>query len=687
MLFDSTPEEYYGEKIAKYRSNWDNAWTDISKTWKNAKVILEIWEVQSTIQDSNSWYILKNDFEFYFQNTETSNQEVVLFFQTPLKSSVIYNLKLGLNDELIWQAAPRWAARAVYENSLRKNIDPALIEKVWSNSYSVRIFPIPSIRNEENQWRQKISFSILSPIQNKNISYIPKFSFINLKTNKDSRFISKLYKNEVLIDESIKKWNKIDSFFLSSHTLEEDIFSNISFTSLQACLHPYIEDLVRIQNINIDSPTTTTDSQKTSIFFDQSSSVLRSNAQKEYKQIYTGIKNIFSDTNLYSYNFKVQKQAQVSDIKYWWYTDTNSILEYLHKNNIHGQQIFIVTDDSSFNFNEINREALTPQWNNIHVIKVWEKIKSYKQDFNMFIWASWWNFIEYNSQTFQYDLQDTINKSNNSKYTNCNQFEDIRTYQDNLNEKLLTFFDKYKDAELTYTLFPVLQRHIEIYFWDIPKSGLEKEDLIYQDYLLSGFNNNKAEKYTENEIRNIIKEYLTLLKQISDKDLVSNTIEHVHLLQAAWLSSLLLENIDSKEDYEIAKIQTEIAHYFWIVNHYNSLIAIETKNQQRQLDQLSAWENAYNITYKNFSTENSRWWGVRNPTINFWSDIWVNSGINFWWVDTTIKWWLPSNNYGSSYGPRFSNEISILWFYQIILYILCIINFLQMTFTFLKKKS
>ncbi len=86
---------------------------------------------------------MRTKYTFDFQNTTHENQEVVIFFQTPSTWSVVSELKLGLDLQLIGQVAPRGAAKRVYEESLRRNIDPALIEKVGLNSYSLRVFPIP----------------------------------------------------------------------------------------------------------------------------------------------------------------------------------------------------------------------------------------------------------------------------------------------------------------------------------------------------------------------------------------------------------------------------------------------------------------------------------------------------------------------------------------------------------------
>ena len=64
---------------------------------------------------------------------------------------MVSNLKLGLDLQLIGQIAPRGAALKVYEESLRRNTDPALIEKVGMSTYSLRVFPIPAKTNNLTQ--------------------------------------------------------------------------------------------------------------------------------------------------------------------------------------------------------------------------------------------------------------------------------------------------------------------------------------------------------------------------------------------------------------------------------------------------------------------------------------------------------------------------------------------------------
>jgi hypothetical protein len=74
--------------------------------------------------------LLETNYSFYFENQTNTNQEVIINFESPSQYSVVTDLLLGLNGELVGQISPRGAARKVYEDSLRRNTDPALIEKV-----------------------------------------------------------------------------------------------------------------------------------------------------------------------------------------------------------------------------------------------------------------------------------------------------------------------------------------------------------------------------------------------------------------------------------------------------------------------------------------------------------------------------------------------------------------------------
>ncbi|MBT3728572.1 hypothetical protein HOB94_07040 [bacterium] len=50
---------------------------------------------------------------------------------------------------------------------------------------------------------------------------------------------------------------------------------------------------------------------------------------------------------------------------------------------------------------------------------------------------------------------------------------------------------------------------------------------------------------------------------------------------------------------KIANFQTRLAEEYNIVNQFNSLIAIETQQQQRDLDRYNKYGDKYNTEYEN----------------------------------------------------------------------------------------
>ncbi len=87
-----------------------------------------------------------------YQNQTTQRQEVVYYFSLP-ESAVITGVWLGNTPDratrYAYQVAPRGAAQAVYQNELRRNMDPALVEQIGPRQYRLRVFPV-----EPQSWRQ-----------------------------------------------------------------------------------------------------------------------------------------------------------------------------------------------------------------------------------------------------------------------------------------------------------------------------------------------------------------------------------------------------------------------------------------------------------------------------------------------------------------------------------------------------
>ncbi len=434
-LYDSTPEAYFKDAL-KTEQNRRSFATNMSKVGANAEVLLSLWEIENkvSVPESGVW-ILTTTYRFHLTNKTKINQEGIIYFEAPTPDSVVTELKLGLNGENMGQIAPKWAARRVYEESLVKNIDPALIEKVGQSTYSLRVFPIPSNQDTKSLWRQLIEVTLLSPIwvNTKSILYSPRLSFVNITHDENSSFISKVYTQGTLIKEDITKSATIEEYLHSNHTLTladvkieptKDIQNFCASPSILQFLisnnitapSSWLVDILTSKNTGPQSGTVSDKSNsgdKVSIFFDNSLSVKRNGANRLYTEIYDAVKNQWgklNDVDVYAYNFDVHKISEVSDIKFWGYSDIDTTIDYIINNQISQQRIIFVTDDDSFNFSaeeQKGRNLSIVLSNHISVIKVGQAIKSYKADFNSLVAATRGNIYEVVSQK---DIPDVLGK-------------------------------------------------------------------------------------------------------------------------------------------------------------------------------------------------------------------------------------------------------------------------------------
>ncbi|MDD3302792.1 MAG: hypothetical protein PHN31_04485 [Candidatus Gracilibacteria bacterium] len=427
-LYDSTPENYYGEKIAKNTKNNRNFSTNSSNIGEKANVILNLGEIEneiytfSTTQSGSNIKtapVIESTYRFHLQNETTINQEVVMFFETPSKNSVVTSLKLGLDLELNGQFSPRGAARQVYENSLIKNIDPALIEKVGLNTYSLRVFPVPS-KSDKTQGKQLVEVKILSPINNNEyILYSPKISFINLKFNKKSSLISKIYNNENLIKEDIIKEKNLDEYLNLNHSINSnDLNIKIDDNLMNYCLDDKLNSILINYNLPINTINKTREiKNKTSLFFDNSLSVDRNNADKSYNSIYNAFKNYngkLNDIDLYSYNFDVNKLSEIKDINFRGYSDIDRVIDYIINNKLSKENIVFITDDDNFNLSlkeNKSRDLSKLITNKISIIKIGKNIKTYKSDLNTILSASQGNIYNLNNIS---EIEKIINTIKNN---------------------------------------------------------------------------------------------------------------------------------------------------------------------------------------------------------------------------------------------------------------------------------
>jgi putative PEP-CTERM system integral membrane protein len=106
------------------------------------KVWLRSQEIN--LKENGNWA----DIELHevYENKTNDTQEVFYSFSLP-ESAVITGLWLGntadLNNRFNFLVSPRGAAQQVYNDQVRWNIDPALLEQVGPRHYRLRAFPVP----------------------------------------------------------------------------------------------------------------------------------------------------------------------------------------------------------------------------------------------------------------------------------------------------------------------------------------------------------------------------------------------------------------------------------------------------------------------------------------------------------------------------------------------------------------
>lgn len=97
-----------------------------------------------TITEHDDWAEVTL-FEAY-ENQTAQRQEVIYYFSLP-ESAVLTGVWLGnspnRDERFAFRVAPRGAAQAVYQNEVRRRVDPALLEQIGPRQYRLRIFPIP----------------------------------------------------------------------------------------------------------------------------------------------------------------------------------------------------------------------------------------------------------------------------------------------------------------------------------------------------------------------------------------------------------------------------------------------------------------------------------------------------------------------------------------------------------------
>ncbi|MGF1603321.1 MAG: TIGR02921 family PEP-CTERM protein [Thermosynechococcaceae cyanobacterium] len=105
---------------------------------------VKIQQQDITITPQGDW--AEVELHEVYANTTLDTTEVLYYFSLP-ESATVTGLWLGetadLNQRYQYTVAPRGAAQQVYNDQVRRSVDPALLEQVGPRNYRLRAFPIP----------------------------------------------------------------------------------------------------------------------------------------------------------------------------------------------------------------------------------------------------------------------------------------------------------------------------------------------------------------------------------------------------------------------------------------------------------------------------------------------------------------------------------------------------------------
>lgn len=344
-------------------SKWENAQVHLNYVEYNNEFLQEIQTIQTTVK-------------YQFQNTSQALQEVIFDIELPNSNSLVTSLSLWLNQELTGIIAPRWASEQVYRESMRKTtpIDPAFLEQLGPKTYRLRVFPVPSSLHA-TQGRQEVQFTYLtSYTPDQKIILSPKMHPTNLKIDEKSQInIKFLEGNTLLFQESVLK-NK-EKFF------EENTYYTKDLLTQQP-------PICRMSAENQDIVT-----NKNIVFFDISKSVKnQKNIKNTYKKLLKEWKKKQVNLEIYTYNFEVYpSDYELSNLKFWWYSDTSKVIDFIGKSQIQHANIVIISDDDSFEYTTVENKNIdysTLSKNKISFIQVGDAIKSLKNEVSKALLAS-----------------------------------------------------------------------------------------------------------------------------------------------------------------------------------------------------------------------------------------------------------------------------------------------------------
>lgn len=335
QLFDASLAEETRDQLYAYtrRSLMGQGFRNPDTFSPHQNVLLRNVETQTSVNQDLGLYIQATTYTF--QNSTDQQQEAVLEFNLPSTTAVVTDLHLGPGLELPSQVAPRGAALAVYQQSLRRNIDPALLEQVGPRTYRLRVFPIPQATDKSSPGTQKVQIEFTADLHTH--PQIPEVMPItpirNLKLNNQTLITSTIRNRDIELKTQTFPHQQLVNVQPPIYTLEYFQTPTLSFETTPS-------NFVNLQSQPAPQP------HQLAIYFDNSYSANHNQVHKQYQQILS----YFQDQNItvipYTFNFQIQRLESLDDLEFWGYTDTTALTQHLADTS--DTYNLIITDDSTF---------------------------------------------------------------------------------------------------------------------------------------------------------------------------------------------------------------------------------------------------------------------------------------------------------------------------------------------------
>ncbi|PIY17157.1 hypothetical protein COZ14_03875, partial [Candidatus Dojkabacteria bacterium CG_4_10_14_3_um_filter_Dojkabacteria_WS6_41_9] len=129
-------------------------------------VVLKTIDVSTTVFKNEG--VQKTEMYLEFHNTQTTLQEAQMLLKLP-EGAVVTDLTLGRDLELPSLVAPKGAANTVYEQSVVRRTDPAVIAKIAPGIYTLKVYPVYVTSSgltdiERKNEAQKVKITYTAPI-------------------------------------------------------------------------------------------------------------------------------------------------------------------------------------------------------------------------------------------------------------------------------------------------------------------------------------------------------------------------------------------------------------------------------------------------------------------------------------------------------------------------------------------